>query len=52
MKADEYLVQGSLYPAFQAERGWRGEIAAVMSRLMEAWVGLYAPPPRRALPVL
>jgi hypothetical protein len=52
MEANKCLVHDSLSLAFQSNAGWRGAIAAVMARLMKAWVGLYAPPPRRALPPL
>ena len=52
MEADEYLVHGSLPPTYQAEPRLRGVIAALTTRLMKAWVGLYAPPPHRVLPVL
>lgn len=33
-------------PVYGAERGLRGGIAALRTRLMKAWVGLYAAPPR------
>jgi hypothetical protein len=39
-------------PAFQSAPGWRGAIAALQARLVKAWVGLYAAPPRRPLPPL
>lgn len=39
-------------PAFQCAPGWRGAIAALQARLVRAWVGLYAAPPRRPLPPL
>jgi hypothetical protein len=35
-------------PIYQGERGWRGAVAALTTNLMKTWVGLYAPPPRRA----
>ena len=35
-------------PVYEAERGLRGGIAALGTRLMKAWVGSYAPPPRSA----
>ena len=34
-------------PVCQTERGWRGTLAALGTRLMKTWVGLYAQPPRR-----
>ena len=52
MEADEYLVHGSLPLNYQAEPRLRGVIAALTNLLMKAWVGLYAPPPHRVLPVL
>jgi hypothetical protein len=39
-------------PVFQPTVGRRGALAALMARLVNAWVGLYAPPPRRPLPML
>jgi hypothetical protein len=39
-------------PASPPAAGWRGSIAALKARLVKAWVGLYAAPPRRALPSL
>jgi hypothetical protein len=39
-------------PAFQPASGWRGAIAALRARLVRAWIGLYAPPPRRLAPLL
>jgi len=39
-------------PAFPPAAGWRGAIAAFKATLVKAWVGLYAPPPRRTLPSL
>jgi hypothetical protein len=35
-------------PVYEAERGLRAGIAALGTRLMKAWVGFYAAPPRRA----
>jgi hypothetical protein len=52
MEANDYLLHGSVPLTCQAGDDWRGVIAVVMTRLMKAWVGLYAQPPRRALPVL
>ena len=52
MEAIEYLVHGRLSRSSHAKLGWRGAIAAVVNRLLNAWVGLYAAPPRRALPSL
>jgi len=52
MEAIENLVHGRLSRFSHAKLGWRGAIAAVMNRLLTAWVGLYAAPPRRALPSL
>jgi hypothetical protein len=31
---------------YEAERGLRGRIAALGTRMVKAWVGLYAPRPR------
>jgi len=39
-------------PVYRSPRSWRGALAALKARLEQAWVGLYAPPPRRALPDL
>lgn len=39
-------------PVYEAERGLRGAIAALRTRLMKAWVGLYAAPPRRRGPAV
>lgn len=52
MEASETLVHGSLSLTVQAGHGWRGVMAALGARLMKAWVGLYAPPPRRLGPLL
>lgn len=40
-------VEAQPLPVYQAERGWRGTIAALKTALMKTWVGLYALPPRR-----
>jgi hypothetical protein len=39
-------------PACPAGRGGREALAALMTRLMNAWVSLYAPPPRRPGPLV
>lgn len=39
-------------PAFRSAPGWHGAIAAFQARLARAWIGLYAPMPRRPLPPL
>ena len=52
MEANETLVHGSLSLMVRAGHGWRGVMAALGARLMKAWVGLYAPPPRRLGPLL
>jgi hypothetical protein len=38
----------SAVPVYEAARGLRGAIAALRTRLMKAWVDLYAAPSRRA----
>ena len=43
------IVRGStvsVVPVYEPERGFLGRIAALGTRLMKAWVGLYAPLPR------
>jgi hypothetical protein len=56
VRRDEFVVPhpdaAEPLPVNRAERGWRGVIAALMTRLMNAWVRLYAPPPRRSDPRL
>jgi hypothetical protein len=56
MKMNEFdvvhLVAVHPLPVLQAGRGWRGAIAALKTRLMAAWVGLYAQPPRRLGPMV
>lgn len=39
-------------PVRRSEYGWNRSIAALKARLARAWVGLYAPPPRRLSPLV
>lgn len=39
-------------PVCRSEHGWNQSIAALKARLARAWVGLYAPPPRRLPPLV
>jgi hypothetical protein len=39
-------------PVHRSEHSWCGVLAALMTRLMNTWVGLYAPPPRRLGPLV
>jgi hypothetical protein len=39
-------------PEFRFAPGGRGAIAALMTGLVQVWIGLYAAPPRRPLPPL
>jgi hypothetical protein len=39
-------------PVHRPQRGWRTAIAGLKTRLEKAWVGLYAPPPRRLRPLI
>jgi hypothetical protein len=39
-------------PVIRCEPGWRGAMATLKTRLVRAWVGLYAPPPRQLPPLL
>jgi hypothetical protein len=47
-----HISAARLLPAFPPVPGRRGAVAALKTRLVQAWIGLYAPPPRRALPSL
>jgi hypothetical protein len=47
-----HLGAAQLLAVHQAERGWRRAIAALNARLVKAWIGLYAPPPRRLGPLV
>jgi hypothetical protein len=38
--------------ALRSGPGWRRAVAALRARLARAWVGLYAPPPRRLGPMI
>lgn len=48
---DEMLFKAAQpLPVQQAERS--GAIASLMARMLEAWAGLYAAPPRRLGPMI
>lgn len=58
MKLDEILMDGAapvrlaFLPFDGARAGQAAPLPPFYTRLMKAWVGLYAPPPRRPLPLL
>jgi hypothetical protein len=39
-------------PAYSPRRSWRAAVGVLMVRLEQAWVGLYALPPRRLGPMI
>jgi hypothetical protein len=43
---------GRPLPALRSGPAWRRAVAALRARLERAWVGLYAPPPRRLGPMI
>lgn len=55
MKLDGHLMHSGAAqprPVYWAERIWRGALAALTTKLMNTWVGLYAPLPRRLRPLV